>query len=288
MDDESSESSFAYQFYPFDTNGNALNNLKNTSVYFNRMDKFNDPFEGRPVTFMPAYSALLDEQYKQVAERCIKQRLVGLDYDYIHSSKTGSDSYAFIARSVERLSKDVFSPFMLDFGITCFTTKFKGGVHPLANPLMWSHYADGFKGFCIEFDLEKLIDGLEEKGAHFQLVEYTTDRPQINGFEFLRDWQREDAPSPFQNQNIIKKYLATKHAAWSYEYEFRFFHNKLCQKTVPYPLPAVERIIVSEFAGDKNIGLLKSNLKSLGIKHYSLARLHPDKYGVQVVDGNLV
>lgn len=279
---------FAYQFYPFDAKGNALKNLKSTSAYFNRMDKFNDPFEGRPVTFMPEYSALLDEQYKQVAERCIAEDLVKIDFQFSESSKTGNECYSFLKRSAERLSKNVFSPFMLNFGITCFTTKFENGVHPLANPLMWSHYADGFRGFCIEFDLEKLINGLEERGAYLQVVKYKAQRPEINGFEFLRDWQREGAKNPFTAQSIVEKYLGTKHLAWRYESEFRFFHDKICETTIDYPLTAIERVIVSEFAGEKNIGLLKSHLKSLGISEYSLARLHPDKYGVQVIDGNHV
>jgi hypothetical protein len=34
------------------------------------------------------------------------------------------------------------------WGVCCFTTDNR-------NPLMWSHYADGHKGFCLEFDTQK-------------------------------------------------------------------------------------------------------------------------------------
>lgn len=280
-----SDKEFAYQFYSFDNKGLALKNLSETSLYFNRMDKFNDPFEGRPYTFMPKYSALLDEQYIQVVRRCVEEKLIPKNEHYFRSRTSGIGCYGLLKSNVERLSESTLYDYKLTFGITCLTTKLKDGPEPLSNPLMWSHYADGFKGFCIQFDVEKLANGLEDKGAYLLLVDYTNERPTINGFEFFRDWNRPEAENPFTAQKVVDKLFATKHKAWAYESEFRFFHKEVCQRTLQYPLEAIEKVIVSGNARPENIDMIKSTLKALGIGEFSIATLHPEKYGIRLIDG---
>lgn len=280
-----SDKEFAYQFYSFDEKGLALKNLSETSLYFNRMDKFNDPFEGRPYTFMPEYSALLDEQYIQVVRRCVEEKLIPQNEQYFRSRTSGIGCYELLRSNVEQLSESTLYDYKLTFGITCLTTKPKDGTEPLSNPLMWSHYADGFKGFCIQFDVEKLAKGLEDKGAYLLLVDYTNERPTINGFEFFRDWNRPEAKNPFTAQKIVDKLFATKHEAWAYESEFRFFHKEVCERTLQYPLEAIEKVIVSGNARPENIDMIRSTLKALGIGEFSIATLHPEKYGIRLFDG---
>lgn len=78
------------------------------------------------------------------------------------------------------------------------------------NHLMWAHYADSFKGCCLEFDSQKLLKSLcLDK---FYPVNYSDDR----------------APEPASlNENIegVRKILLWKAPCWAYENERRLFIN---------------------------------------------------------------
>ena len=73
--------------------------------------------------------------------------------------------------------------------------------------LMWSHYGDFHKGYCIGFDEEKLRNsGFFGKGGN---VSYTSELPFID---------------PLEDENIIKtSFYQTHHKAkdWEYEEEYR-------------------------------------------------------------------
>lgn len=83
------------------------------------------------------------------------------------------------------------------------------------NILMWSHYADKYKGACIEFDtniIEKTIDKLKR-------VDYAKDECEV----------REKIPLPHDSlgdfsdeyQNRVRRSLSYKAKEWAYEEEWR-------------------------------------------------------------------
>lgn len=81
------------------------------------------------------------------------------------------------------------------------------------NELLWAHYANSHKGFCIEYDLDKLINS---KNASFDVrnqinVEYKNDRPEVFESDTLFDVQQ--------------KVFGTKSLAWEYENEIRLVFN---------------------------------------------------------------
>lgn len=69
----------------------------------------------------------------------------------------------------------------------------------LSNPLMWGHYANGFRGLAIEIEVPK---------ADVRQVEYT------------RDLRREAWPPNIQDR--VEKILTTKLSRWKHEHEFRY------------------------------------------------------------------
>ena len=76
------------------------------------------------------------------------------------------------------LPADCGLPFsaMLDRArITCFSSD-------SANLLMWSHYADGLRGFCLGFDKELLIKSLE--GVYVTDVPYLEQPPLVDSFVY--------------------------------------------------------------------------------------------------------
>ena len=95
--------------------------------------------------------------------------------------------------------------------VTCFSSV-------KDNYLMWAHYADDYKGICIEFDfietdffdnseLEFVRKGLSGK------VNYSTEFPKITFHEKFLDWT--------YIQTQIKDAFFTKSVDWMYEKEFR-------------------------------------------------------------------
>lgn len=80
------------------------------------------------------------------------------------------------------------------------------------NRLMWSHYADGHKGFCIEYDFG--IKNYDDDYACILPVIYSTVRPKFP-WRVMID---ENAQAPFAD---IMLALLTKDEAWSYEREWR-------------------------------------------------------------------
>lgn len=94
------------------------------------------------------------------------------------------------------------------FLIGCLCTGYK-------NRLMWSHYADSHKGFCIEYD----FSGLEEEVlSKLPLpVVYSENRPQIP-WKPVIDNSVENAEEAYAE---IMMGLLTKDNAWEYENEWR-------------------------------------------------------------------
>jgi hypothetical protein len=78
-----------------------------------------------------------------------------------------------------------------------------------SNLVMWSHYANNHKGYCVEFDLtpEKFI-----KGENYDLIQSDVDY---------------DAPlNTAYNRNNIKSFFSHKYTDWKYEEEVRFISDK--------------------------------------------------------------
>ena len=79
-----------------------------------------------------------------------------------------------------------------------------------SNPLLWAHYADSYKGICIEFDVTS------KSSIRAQKVHYQGDYP-IVGY-------------PLQSIYEPLKAVLTKGIAWEYENEFRSIYYPSYEK----------------------------------------------------------
>jgi hypothetical protein len=82
--------------------------------------------------------------------------------------------------------------------------------------LMWSHYSNKHRGFCVGFDVIALLNffgGLLEKGPDWYItpcsIKYTLDYPILNPFKM-------------EGFETIIKSLTLKSREWAYEREYRF------------------------------------------------------------------
>lgn len=121
--------------------------------------------------------------------------------------------------------------------ITQFREKI--GVYSLAlsdenypdNELLWAHYANSHKGFCIEYDSIKLEDSeVYAFNVNKILIKYQDSPPSI-GIEDILDKNKS---------SFLEKLFGTKSQTWSYEKEIRLLYDAFgVRKYNPFSLKSV-------------------------------------------------
>ena len=117
-----------------------------------------------------------------------------------------------------------FKKFLSTMTISCFSSS------GWQNALMWSHYANSYAGFCVEYDFNKMTNfiGFVEK------IEYSNIRPTlslkdvgINGLQYV---EKEDGTKSTEiiytetNLEKILEYITVKDTCWKYEEEWRIIN----------------------------------------------------------------
>jgi Protein of unknown function (DUF2971) len=176
----------------------SLQNLETRSIYFNAPSHFNDLFDC-------TISARFLEPTAEVLE--------AMRETYIHESKDYPlASSQFAEYSLEQLKEFLFrgaansfererEDFLNNNGVSCFSE-----VHD--DLLMWGHYGDSYKGFCLEYRTG--YDPL----TRLRKVKYEERIPKIDLAPFVVEADAEQ---------LLDLYC-TKSRAWEYEREWRAIH----------------------------------------------------------------
>lgn len=190
--------------------------LTDFEIFFPSPARFNDPFDCR----IPKRYDLMDfdERINWVYALIIEKH-PDLPMQDIHNkvinecnlNKLKSDDY------MEYCTRTYTEIFIKNHGL--FSTTRKND-----DILMWSHYGNSHKGFCIGFDRDKLFNFLYNKYRSVGIikVQYTNNYPIIK-------------PSPDKNiilKNIFEIQLGTKSKKWSYENEYRIIITRKADKIV--------------------------------------------------------
>ena len=154
------------------------------------------------------------------------------------------------------------------------------------NQLMWAHYADEHKGFCIGFDESKLKATSER--FHSQIVEYQSQLPYKGIIRRIKECEKNPpADRTLQNSahaiagDILSSIIGIKYTNWEYEKEvrlirFRFGALKFCPSTVvsiAFGLRMEERDKIT----------IKKLLSGSEWQHllWFQAKKQPDKFGLE-------
>lgn len=183
--------------------------LIHNEIYFASSKQFNDPFDCRVI---PEF----DEQHRTEYLECFNTFLkfdqpnvriapVNVHRDILGVNLMRDDS------QVQADFKKQFIKFCADnFGIFSLSRQ-------CDNILMWSHYADSHKGFCVGFDKDKLdnffanrssSDGRGAKEIRVFPVEYLNEYPEI-------------VPANMKHLDKLVRPLVIKSSCWQYEQEDR-------------------------------------------------------------------
>ena len=135
----------------------SLNNLRKKIACFSSPESFNDPFD----CFWQVLKLINDEG-----------RLSLEDFTEMSNAVLKRGGFEFLLNIDERWKryKDLWSTFLNEARVYCLSASNR-------KHLMWAHYADGFRGFCIEFDG---MDGFLKPAAKVQYEEaFPTERDMV-------------------------------------------------------------------------------------------------------------
>ena len=243
----------------------ALENLQNRVIYCQHFEGFNDPFEFW-TDFHEGIPDLETERDRFIAAI----RAWGFDEESLADALENSKEYFESLQD----SQPAFKRMTDSIRIACFGSD-------QDSLLMWSHYADGLRGFCIVFD-ERIVTSVEPKGYvtdvayldtpptvdcfvyaiaqdqqdyHLMAIEET--RTEIKHFGkrgaprgLMQDYQDAADTALKHMHEMWQHAFAAKPIEWRYEKERRLLVDAdgedLKPVFRPYPKKAVREIIVGE------------------------------------------
>lgn len=183
---------YLYKYRNF--NDLALKMLNNNKYYFASPRDFNDPLDCsiEPIYDIPPIEKVIEYQAYVLKDT--------YGYSYEEALKLSQLlkhlSQSELKKFFKRIRDSIKNILENEYGILSLSEKND-------HILMWSHYADYHKGFCIEFERT-----LKNPLAAAIPVKYFEDYPNFSYFD--------DLPG-----NIAKRIISSKASVWSYEVEWR-------------------------------------------------------------------
>jgi len=187
----------------------ALENLQQRQIWFSKPEKLNDPFDCN-IPFL-LKKRVTENEWEKGYKGLIRRMQNELPPDKLTTAlKTAEERYLTNRKINQRFKDEMIGvnnnnignkqqQEFKNYGVACFSEDFD-------NILMWSHYADGHKGLCLEFDTNYIPFDDVSKVHH---VKYRNAYPVISPVAFLTEPIESLTP------------LITKSEEWCYENEWR-------------------------------------------------------------------
>jgi len=253
--------SHLYKYRNFSTR--SLVSLEQNILYFSNPDYFNDPFD---CSIQPIYNKTNIEDYVE-----------DFKYAVMHIKECSEDLAAQYIRkkfneNIETLKDEMLQYYekivLRRFGVFCLSGKNN-------DLLMWGHYADSHKGFCLEF--------LREKDHYFREskeVDYPDDNhyPEYN-------WPKNSD----EMMDISEKIILTKARHWVYEEEWRVINspNKMTDNYRGHERSYAEESLTAVIFGismpKENRKLIRKITSNKNIK-YKEAIASNNEFKIEIID----
>lgn len=203
-------------------NDNDLDSLRNDYLWFPSCDDLNDPFEG--VAFIDYEN--VDGALYQDFRKAFNLKYQDSSSRHACDNDLGDKDFAFqwfntfIAQW--RQNTAVFSG-SKDYQ---FSSGRPETPHVLSSMSLWGHYANGLRGYCIEFDFPKLQKSLTFRSKDRSIGSSDVDysdllRPVISLKTYLEGFITGNLD---KTRKEVQTAFSTKHTGtWDYEQEVRFF-----------------------------------------------------------------
>ncbi|WP_157726635.1 DUF2971 domain-containing protein [Thalassotalea crassostreae] len=264
-----------------------MSSLKEQFLWFSDIEKMNDPFEGMYVF----ENDLTENQIKKltpffhqdpaqkVGNEKFKNMLLELG---LEDGKFNFEELvnAVLEHDLKKLIRVVHNSKVL-----CLTLS-NEDEDPLLENLMWSHYADGLRGYCLVFDTEELITDLNSKSPHSIKpinIKYQNKPNKLSLSKFL-DTGILMGSENYEYVDEVSETIATKSTSWSYEKEIRFLSLDSNEK-VQYSKDTLKEVVIGckmPLNEQQNIISICKNVNPKVL--IKKAQLKDSSYELEVVD----
>ncbi len=240
--------------------------LTERQVYFASPAQFNDPFDcainyrydllsneekfEKYISFLKKEkSQLSEEELKEEAKKWMSERLLEKEALLENNKK--------IIRDMVYTKVGVLS-----------LTKTKKPV------LLWSHYSDNHKGFCIGYNREILIqDFMKKYNDYKKMVFYEIDIKYSETYPIIIP-KKDITPTEY-----ISKPLSTKAKFWEYENEKRILLLGGSREITTVPAEAISEVIMGCKMPDRDqIKIGEYVIKNLSQVSLMLCKMHEEKF----------
>ena len=250
---------------------NTLEALRDDFLFSSQPQEFNDIFEG---SISLKKSAIIANLYRKLYSDARSQypflpdTVVTSYKEFIDcTAKAFDGSYEQVARDtflapVMKMIEELMSGRMDNdiawlqnyarnmYNICCFSAESN-------NELMWSHYANPHKGFCVGYRIKELNNDMK----HLTLPVIYTQKCYVE----ISDWDDVDG-------SMCMHLLTMKSPEWGYEKEWRTFFrpNPPCHKEI-MPTPSV--VYLGARTSDKDANAIYEICKNKGVQVYKMMPL---------------
>lgn len=220
-----------YKYEPF--SAQSIENLKNQVIYFGSPNRFNDPYD---CGLFPTIKEPTEAEVEAIRAHYLRKNLPLPTHREFEVSSVGRLREIFLRIGRETIDGEL-TRFMAEKGVSCFCERSD-------NLLMWSHYGDHHRGFCLEFrtDLEPF-----EK---IRQVKYSSQMPACDLVRILCNDDFEQ----------ILDLFCTKAIDWQYEREWRCMHQ-IAGTAYVYPADALTGVYFGPRASFTSLEVVSLILK---------------------------
>lgn len=217
--------------------------LTDKTLWFSHPNEFNDPFD--------CWSNIQYLNKDELYNLLVQSRV----FDESIKSKLKQGCNKFDTNKIKQITDSIINK----IGVCCFSNTY-------TSILMWSHYANNHKGFCIEFDI--LVD--PDLFCLALPVNYVKTMPEFN--------------YPTEFNNIITNIIQPKYKDWEYEKEVRIIkpqseNEKNGSQAFSFKPESMKRIIFGCKAHKETIEKYIELCKKNGLKHVRFSQMHQKTNG---------
>jgi hypothetical protein len=234
-------------------NNYSLNSLEGTNLYFSDPSDYNDVFE---FTFNEIDEQIIEQWKKSIKDNNPEKYNLALSALNIELKNRNNPSYN---------------------KVVCLSETYK-------EPLMWAHYANSGKGFCLEFETEQHneMEWIGFKSCNFKNYKTLENNDRNNDSTYLLNISKvvyRESPPRFLEKLKNGFFKYSKHDKWSYEKEWRIIVTSENLKTqiLEYEKSYLKSIIFGTNTSNEHIEKIKEiasrNYKMNDIKYYQIYKL---------------
>ncbi len=242
---------------------NHIQAITNNELWFSVGSTFNDPFDSQPPMALYSTDSLFESMRRNAKFDAMNDLVLRAWAEAFLNTPKRSEANVWdvIEKSIVRWSTGSF--------IHCLSRTNE-------NILMWSHYANFHKGFCVRYKLDKLLSNLDLL-THGP-VQCENESKDILKMLDVNTFLDVDARYNQKIKEIVISILMQKAKDWEYEEEYRIILNELSasanelSKCVVHSTDAIDGIFFGVNSTERDRAFLKDSLKDRDIEFYAMKK----------------